>query len=444
MSESIPLLAHASPDAPVAYRVGKPITARQFTADVEQLAALIPPQAAVLNDCTDRYHFAVGLAAAFVADRISLLPPTHTPEVIRQVRVMTPKAVCLTDHRDCKIELPKIFYPDAHASPARSWQVPQIPAGRAVADVFTSGSTGLPIPHRKRWGPLMGCVQIAAARLGFDQTKPMTVVATVPPQHMYGFETSVLLTLRSGHAFCAEHPFYPADVASALSGAPAPRTLVSTPVHLRALLAANVTLPKLHAVVSATAPLDELLARQVEHRYGAPLVEIYGSTESGQIATRHPTRGGIWHLYPGVRLASDGERVWASGGHIEEPVMLGDHIQMLDEEHFELGARLQDVVNIAGKRNSIAYLNHQLLSIPGVQDGTFFLPHEARDSPTKVARLCALVVAPGLDSATLLKFLRERIDPVFLPRPLRLVAELPRNSTGKLSAQVLRALVEKG
>ena len=121
---------------------------------------------------------------------------------------------------------------------------------------------------------------------------------------------------------------------------------------------------------------------------------------------------------------------------------LGDHIELLDEEHFELGDRLQDVVNIAGKRNSIAYLNHQLLTIPGVQDGAFFMPQESRDSPTGVTRLCALVVAPGLDCATVVRHLRERIDPVFLPRPLRLVEALPRNSTGKLSAQVLRSLME--
>ncbi len=427
----------------MAYRAGRPIAAGQFLADVEQLAALIPAGAAVLNDCADRYRFAVGLAAAFTADRVSLLPPNHTPEVVRQIRATTPEAVCLTDRRDCHIDLPRIFFPDTHAARSRPWQVPLIPPHRAVADVFTSGSTGLPVPHRKRWGPLMRCMQVAAARLGFQAAQPMTVVATVPPQHMYGFETTVLLTLRSGHAFCAERPFYPADVSSVLAATPAPRTLISTPVHLRALLAANVTLPALHAVVSATAPLDEVLARQVEHRFGAPLVEIYGSTESGQIASRNPTRTAIWHLHPGIALSSDGDRVWASGGHIEQPVALGDHIQLVDDQHFELGARLQDVVNIAGKRNSIAYLNHQLLSIPGVEDGTFFLPQEARDSPTRVARLCAVVVAPGLDPVVLLRRLRERIDPVFLPRPLRLVARLPRNSTGKLSAQVLRSLLEE-
>ena len=442
MSEPIPLLAHTSPDAPVAHRAGIPIAAWQFLADVENLAALIPPGASVLNVCTDRYRFAVGLAAAITADHISLLPPTHTPEVVRQIRSTTSGAICLTDHRHCSIDLPQIMFPDTPAPRSSQWRVPRVPRQRVVADIFTSGSTGLPLPHRKHWGLLVDCVRVGAARLGFVDAGMVTIVATVPPQHMYGLEVSVLLGLQSGHAFCAERPFYPADICSVLAAVPPPRALVSTPLHLRALLASNVAPPALHVIVSATAPLDQALAQQVEQRYDAPLVEIYGSTESGQMASRRPTRSGPWHLYPGVTLNRKEERIWASGGHIETPVALGDHVHLLDEEHFELGDRLQDVVNIAGKRNSIAYLNHQLLSIPGVQDGVFFLPRESRDSPARVARLCALVVAPGLDSATVVRHLRERIDPVFLPRPLRLVAALPRNSTGKLSVQMLRSLME--
>lgn len=426
----------------MAYRAGKPIAAWHFLADVERLAALIPPGVAVLNACADRYRFAVGLAATFIADRTSLLPPTHTPEVVRTIRAMNPGVICLTDHRLCNIDLPQILFPDSPAPRALQWRVPLVPAQRIVADIFTSGSTGLPLPHRKRWGPLVECVRAGAVRLGINEAGPMTVVATVPPQHMYGLEVSVLLSLQSGHAFCAEHPFYPADICSVLAAVPPPRTLVSTPVHLRALLATNLALPALHTIVSATAPLDEVLAQQVEQRFDAPLMEIYGSTETGQLASRRPARSGTWHLYPGVTLERKAERVWASGGHIETPVALSDHIDLLDAEHFELGDRLQDVVNIAGKRNSIAYLNHQLLTIPGVQDGAFFMPQDSRDSPTGVARLCALVVAPGLDSATVFRHLRERIDPVFLPRPLRLVAALPRNSTGKLSVQILRSLME--
>jgi acyl-coenzyme A synthetase/AMP-(fatty) acid ligase len=50
------------------------------------------------------------------------------------------------------------------------------------------------------------------------------------------------------------------------------------------------------------------------------------------------------------------------------------------------------------------------------------------------------VVAPTLDAARLLQALRERIDPVFLPRPLLFVTRLPRNGTGKLPQEALRAL----
>jgi acyl-coenzyme A synthetase/AMP-(fatty) acid ligase len=55
-------------------------------------------------------------------------------------------------------------------------------------------------------------------------------------------------------------------------------------------------------------------------------------------------------------------------------------------------------------------------------------------------RLTAFVVAPGLDRTAVLAALRERIDPVFLPRPLHLVDALPRNATGKLPRESLVAL----
>ena len=61
------------------------------------------------------------------------------------------------------------------------------------------------------------------------------------------------------------------------------------------------------------------------------------------------------------------------------------------------------------------------------------------DPANGVRRLAALVVAPTLDEARILAILREGIDPVFLPRPLRRVAALPRNATGKLPRGALLA-----
>ncbi len=53
----------------------------------------------------------------------------------------------------------------------------------------------------------------------------------------------------------------------------------------------------------------------------------------------------------------------------------------------------------------------------------------------------ALVVAPTLTSDAILAALRERIDPAFLPRPLRLVDKLPRNTLGKLPRDAVAQLV---
>jgi acyl-coenzyme A synthetase/AMP-(fatty) acid ligase len=86
-------------------------------------------------------------------------------------------------------------------------------------------------------------------------------------------------------------------------------------------------------------------------------------------------------------------------------------------------------------------LNAQLNAIPGVVDGAFFLRDEEPQS-TGVTRLAAVVVAPTLSVAQLTEHLRRRIDPVFLPRPLLLVDQLPRNATGKLPLQALQSLAE--
>lgn len=392
--------------------------------------------------CVDRYRFAVGLAASLLARKICLLPPTRTPEVIRQLAAFAPDVFCLTDEDDCDIALPQVRFPSPGVlgAAAGSWRVPEIDAEQIAAYVFTSGSTGVPVPYPKTWGKLVRCIRDGAARLGFVDGRSHAVLATVPPQHMYGFESSVLLALQSGGALCAERPFYPADVCSALDVLPRPRTLVSTPIHLRALLASQTALPAADLIVSATAPLSRELAREAEHGFQAPLLEIYGSTESGQLATRRTARDEEWRLWPGVCLTLEEGRAWARGGHLEQPTPMCDELEPIDAERFLLGNRLADLVNIAGKRSSLSYLTHQLNSIAGVEDGVFFFPEEPHPSEAGVARVAAAVVAPKLDVARLTDALRQRIDPVFMPRPLLIVDRLPRNSTGKLPREALRSL----
>jgi acyl-coenzyme A synthetase/AMP-(fatty) acid ligase len=421
--ETSPLFAHALPDAVVAYRLGVAISARQFLADATALARSLPSSRHMLNVCLDRYCFTVGLAACLMTGRVSLLPSTHTPEVIRRLLEFAPDVFCLTDDPACAIDLPRMPFPSLPGA-AVSWFVPHIPDTQPAAIVFTSGSTGTPVPYQKTWGRLARCVRDGAPRLGLAGGGAHTLIGTVPAQHMYGFESTVLLALLSGNAFSAERPFYPADIVSTIAAVPRPRALVSTPVDL---------------IVSATAPLDLGLAHAVEFKFQTRLLEIYGSTETGQIATRRTAESPHWNLWPGVRLQQNAGQTFAHGGHVEQMTPMCDVLEIIDDNEFLLHGRTADLVNVAGKRSSFAYLNAQLNSVSGVVDGAFFL-RDADVGGTGVNRLAAVVVAPTLTAAELTAALRQRIDPVFLPRPLLLVDRLPRNATGKLPQQALQSL----
>lgn len=438
---TLPLIAHRRPDDVVAWRGPVPVSAGQFLGEVAVLAGQLPPGRHVLNLCVDRYRFAVALSACIVSGRVSLLPSTHTPEMVRQMRRIAPDVFAIVDREGEGVDLPAFRYPESMPLPAAVPAVPDIDCGQVVAQVFTSGSTGEPVPHVKRWGSLVTNVQAEAQRLGIDAAHAL--LGTVPAQHMYGLESTVLMPLQCGAALHAGRPFYPADICAELGNLPRPRVLVTTPYHLRALLAEQKEVPAVDQVVSATAPLSPELAREAESHFGAPLHEVYGCTETGQLATRRTATDREWRTLGAVRLRREGESVWAEAGHIETPTCLGDVIELTGDgppwTTFRLHGRHADLVNIAGKRTSLAYLNHQLNAIPGVQDGVFLLPQE--DTPDGIARLTALVVAPGVAPETLMAALRERIDPIFLPRPLLFVDALPRNATGKLPGRMAQDLL---
>lgn len=453
---SIPLITHGSSDSVVAWRtagsgVTVAVTRRQFLADVMALADRYPAGQGLLNLCSDRYRFSVGLGAAIVTDKVSLLPSTHTPGVMRQIQDYSPGVFCLTDNAECSLALPQLRYPDQQTNDSRDWPVPHINARQTFAVLFTSGSTGEPQPHPKTWGSMAGCVQAEAACFGLSPGTACTLVGTVPPQHSYGFESTVHMAWQNGFALSHTHPFYPADIVAALAAVPAPRVLISSPVHLRALIESGVKTPELHLIVSATAPLAPELAHSIETYCNAPLMEIYGSTETGQVASRRTTSGQAWQLFSGVRFTrvsddagkGDDQRICASGGHVGAPIIMSDLIEMLNDREFLLHGRLADMVNIAGKRHSLTSLNHLLNNIPGVQDGAFYMPDTPDASANGwAARLAACVVAPTLDAQRLIAALREHLDPVFLPRPLLFVQALPRNNTGKLPREDLQKLFQ--
>jgi acyl-coenzyme A synthetase/AMP-(fatty) acid ligase len=299
-----------------------------------------------------------------------------------------------------------------------------------IATLFTSGSTGLPQPQTKTWRTLARTGELDAARFAGD--KGLNLVATVPSQHMFGLQTTVLMPFMSRCSIHDSRPFFPADIRAALQAVPAPRALITTPTHLRTCVAANMDLPALEFILSATAPMPPALAQQAEARWQTQVLEIYGSTEAGAIATRRTTAGDIWHLVAGAQLRSTSDGALLTAAHLPEILPLSDLVELLPDNQFRLLGRASDQIKIAGKRATLSELTHALLQIDGVSDGVIFMPADA-------TRVAGLVVSESLRPAQILDALAERIDAVFLPRPFYAVKQLPRNATGKLTQADLQA-----
>jgi acyl-coenzyme A synthetase/AMP-(fatty) acid ligase len=380
----------------------------------------------------------VGFAAALHRRQVSLLPSSLAPGVLRDLAADYPDVYGLTD--GARPELDCLDYPtlDSAASEA---ELAEIPEDQPVLVLFTSGSTGRPKPVRKCWGPLVRSARSAGRRLGGAKLAGASLIGTVPHQHSYGLESLILLCWQQGLRLEAATLLYPADIRAAIARAPRPRILVTAPVHLRALLAEPANMPEVDLILSATAPLPVELAVQAEAVFGGTLMEIYGCTEAGQVATRRSAKERDWQCLDGVNLHEGTSGTFASGPAVQGSAKLHDEIEVIGARRFLLGARSADLVDVAGKRASLAALNQILLGIPGVRDSVFIMAEEVFGH---VPRLMALVVAPGLTRAALLRELRQRLDPAFLPRPLVFVEVLPRNGLGKLPRAELLALARKG
>lgn len=429
----------------LAFVRGQPVTACTFLAQVRAVAAMLPEATHAVNLCEDRYRYLVAFCAVALRGQATLMPTSRTRAAIDLARARFPDSYCIGDADECGCGVSLAgaghFVRLPEPLPQLDGPVPRVVFDAVAAIGFTSGSTGTPAPSTKTWGSFARSTrqnQDALAR-HLPPGGQAHVVATVPPQHMYGMEMSVLLPLLGGTSVHAGRPFFAADIAQALRELPDNRLLVTTPVHLRALVESGAALPPLRAIISATAPLQRELAAAAEQQFGAPVCEFFGSTETCIIASRRTASEDAWTPFSGVRLQPRPDGTLVQAPQLAAPVALADVLELDDRGRFILRGRQADLLEVAGKRASLGELTRRLLEIPGVVDGVVLQLDEA--DALGVSRIAAVAVAPGLDEAAILQALRQAVDPVFLPRRLRLVDALPRNETGKLPrADLLRLL----
>lgn len=421
--------------APLIWRDGQPVARGEVLARAGRLGRRMGgDQGPVLNLCDRRDRFITGFIAALIAGRRTVLPPSPAAEVIADLRARLDIGLTLDDDW--------VGDHGAGSDDTGRTPPPDLPGDddqRMAATLYTSGSTGAPTPHERRWDQLVQGARLLNQALGLADQGQHHLVATTPPQHMYGLEASVLLPLVAGHSIHAGRPLLPEDLRAALAQMPQPRALITTPLHLRTCLEASERAwPRVDITISATAPLEPELAARAETAFGGAVYEIYGSTETGAMAWRRPTLEPLWTPMPGVHLAPDEGRWHASGRHFP-PCILADQLDVRDNGQFALQGRDADLVKIAGKRGSLSAIHQALVSVPGVMDAVVLPP--PRDGHRQ--RLRALVVAPDRSPRQVRDGLRGRLDPAFIPRPIVPVTSLPRNERGKLPADALQALLEQ-
>ena len=428
-------IAFRTPEGPVSHAV--------LLARAAQLARRLPDRSHAINYCERRDMFTVALLAIWMRGQTALFPADRGEHTYRNLTAEHPDVYSLSDEA-LPFETPGniLFQADTFTDAAAANTAGPGPVCdwlHLAVRVYTSGSTGKPSVNEKCWGMLVAGGKAIPKMLALDTLTNGTVVATVPSQHMYGFETSIMNVLQGGFAAHAERPVYPADIVRCLGEAPEPRVLVTTPVHLRALVEGNSDLPAVARVISATAPLSTDLAAAAERRLNAPVWEIYGFTEVGSVGGRRTVASNDWGLRGDLAARSEGDAQFVEWAEFDRRIPFPDVVRVLDTGHIRLQGRSQDMVNIAGKRASLSGLSANLVAIDGVADGVFWLPTEDAGMGV-VSRLIAFVVAPEVGEAAIRSALQKRIDPVFLPRSIVHVDALPRNATGKLTQDAMKQL----
>ena len=444
-----PLAAFAE-DAVIAVGAGGAVRAAALRRDVLAVAARLPPAAPgseIEVICADRYHFAVGVLAAWEAGHAVALPPNTQPEVVRALAARPGVLLLLHDTDAAEgADLRGWLGEEAEARPGR--RLAPIAAGRVCATVYTSGSSGEHQACPKTARQLLGEAAALAATFGVGPGE--RIVATVPPHHIYGLLFGTLLPLAAGASFVRTTPFHAETIAATARELEAD-VLVSVPVHLRSLTVLEAAaLAGIRRVFSSGAPLPEATAAALSERFGLAVVEVFGSSETGGIAWRVAGPGEPWRPFAGVRVDVDaGGRLLLDSPFLPpaepRPFVGGDRVALREDGRFDLLGRYDGVIKVGSKRVSLAEVEARLLGLPEVAD--------AAVAATVVGgarghELIAAVVlraparAPSEAIAELRRGLLQWFDPVVVPRRIKVVDILPREANGKLRRQRLLELLE--
>ena len=337
-----------------------------------------------------------------------------------------------------------IIRPPAGAAPDFAISDRIAPQGELLR-IFTGGSTGAPKLWSKTGENLFG--EGLSLAHHFAVTEKDCIVATVPPFHIYGLLFSVTLPLVSGASVVMATPSFPGEIADVIDKENG-TLLAAIPPHYRALRGKKVAGPSLRLAFSSAGMLDAEDNEAFTRLNKVDIVEVYGSTETGGIATRNRHRGeAAFTAFPAVSWTVKDDRLCVRSPFLspELPVAddgyftTGDRVEPGGENRFLLKGRVDGVTKVGGKRVDLEEVRAIIKKVPGVSDSVVLaLP----DPGGREHRIAALVQGAGVDMALLRQTLADSLEFYALPRVLKTVGQIPLQDNGKYDRNAIIGLLE--
>lgn len=322
---------------------------------------------------------------------------------------------------------------------------------------FSSGSTGRPKVIGRTARSLATEVDRFASTTGIPAAPGMPVegdrlLLLSSTAHSFGLVAGLLYSLAAGVSVVFAPRVSARDI---LRTALEHRVtaLFGVPAHYELLAAATdpPALPDLRVAVSGGEIMPPRVAARFAHRYGVPVGEAYGTTETGIVAI---DIGGT--LRPSVGRAAPGVVVRERHGELD--VALDESPYLFDSggtQYADGWLHTRDratvdatgAVLVHGRADSLVVIGGLKVDLTEVEN--VLCEHPAVDQAVLVhedVTEAYVAVAAGTErpsSEDLSRWCRERLADYKVPRVIRLLESLPRTSNGKLvrRAAALQAAV---
>ncbi|MCE5265188.1 MAG: AMP-binding protein [Deltaproteobacteria bacterium] len=381
----------------------------------------------------ERYHLLAALLAAWAGAPPLIIPHAFHPELLREVQSTKPYGLILTDTAvvpPLGAAVVSIRECGRGGHPPTLIRRPESP----FLWLFTGGSTGTPRIWSKTPGNLFGEALHLARIFGIGPDD--LILSTAPPQHIYGLLASVLLPFVASARVVRHTCTFPREILGALKKEQA-TVLVSVPIHYAALGNDALQRFSLRLALSSAAPMDPVDAAFFLEKTGLAINEIYGSTETGGMATRvHGANHGSWEPFDCLDWRILSERLSVRSNFVSPDLPLdadgyyltADRVAAAGEGRFRFLGRADHIVKIGGKRVDLDEIREEIRRIPGVKDACVSILPQSRSRRFRVGALVATELAAG-EVRDAIQSMEEHHG---LVRRVRVVRSIPMLPNGKI------------